>query len=107
VLTWPRFSHPAMTILDADIDKLCQLSQLGLDRDERVQARADLERMIAMIDAIGAVDTASVTPLAHPLDAVQRLRDDVVTESVDREAFQALAPLARDGLYLVPRVIDA
>jgi aspartyl-tRNA(Asn)/glutamyl-tRNA(Gln) amidotransferase subunit C len=95
-----------MKVLDSDIDKLCALAQLGLTGEERTRARADLERMIAMIDAIAAVDTSGVTPLAHPLDAEQRLRADAVTETVDRASFQALAPLARDGLYLVPRVIE-
>jgi len=96
-----------MTIRDSDIDKLCALAQLGLDSSEREHARGDLERLIVMVDAIGAVDTDGVEPLAHPLDAVQRLRPDEVTEVVDRTAFQDIAPMARDGLYLVPRVIDA
>ncbi len=95
-----------MTILEKDIDKLCALARLGLDADERSAARTDLERMIAMADAIAAVDTSGVVPLAHPLDATARLRADEVTEAVDRDAFQALAPLTHDGLYLVPRVIE-
>ena len=95
-----------MTRHDADIDKLCQLAQLGLDDSVRERTHADLARMIEMIGTIAAIDTTGVAPLAHPLDAVQRLRPDAVTESVDRDAFQAIAPEARDGLYLVPRVIE-
>jgi aspartyl-tRNA(Asn)/glutamyl-tRNA(Gln) amidotransferase subunit C len=37
---------------------------------------------------------------------VQRLREDVVTESNQREEFQSVAPATRDGLYLVPKVIE-
>jgi len=96
-----------MTILDRDIDKLCALAQLGLDASERSAARRDLERMIEMIDAIGQVDTSDVAPLAHPLDATQRLREDRFEPGVPRDALQALAPVADDGLYLVPRVLDA
>jgi aspartyl-tRNA(Asn)/glutamyl-tRNA(Gln) amidotransferase subunit C len=96
-----------MPILDRDIDKLCALAQLGLDANERTAARADLERMISMIDAIAKVDTRDVEPLKHPLDAAQRMREDRIGERVDREALQAIAPLADDGLYLVPRVLDA
>ena len=96
-----------MTTLDADIDKLCQLAQLGLDDAERARTRADLARMIEMIGTISAIATEGVEPLAHPLDAVQRLRPDAVTEAVDRDTFQTIAPSARDGLYLVPRVIES
>ena len=96
-----------MAILDRDIDKLCALAQLGLDASERSAARTDLGRMIQMVDAIARVDTTNVEPLAHPLDATQRLRDDRVEPRVSRDALQAIAPVADGGLYLVPRVLDA
>ena len=44
--------------------------------------------------------------MAHPLDMTQPLRADTVTESDRREEFQANAPAVRDGLYIVPRVIE-
>jgi aspartyl-tRNA(Asn)/glutamyl-tRNA(Gln) amidotransferase subunit C len=44
--------------------------------------------------------------MAHPLDAVQRLRPDTVTETDCRAAYQQIAPAVEDGLYLVPRVIE-
>ena len=47
---------------------------------------------------------------APPLAAVQemplRLRDDVVTEADQRELNQRSAPAVRDGLFLVPKVIE-
>jgi aspartyl-tRNA(Asn)/glutamyl-tRNA(Gln) amidotransferase subunit C len=36
----------------------------------------------------------------------QRLREDRVTETNQRELFQSLAPQVEDGLYLVPKVIE-
>nr|BFE91447.1 hypothetical protein GCM10020185_19830 [Pseudomonas brassicacearum subsp. brassicacearum] len=53
-----------------------------------------------------AVNTDGIEPLAHPLEASQRLRADVVTESNHREAYQSIAPAVENGLYLVPKVID-
>ena len=53
-----------------------------------------------------AVDTTGIEPLAHPLEASQRLRADVVTESNHREAYQSIAPAVENGLYLVPKVIE-
>ena len=91
---------------DIDIQHLSRLAQLALGDDEERAVRGDLERIIAMVDQMQAVDTEGVEPLAHPLDAVARLRPDEVTEQVDRERFQALAPAVQDGLYLVPRVVE-
>lgn len=95
-----------MTIHERDIDKLCVLARLALDQDERKLARDDLSRIITMIDSLATVPTDSIEPLAHPLDATQRMRIDEVTEQVDRDAFQRIAPAVRDGLYLVPRVVE-
>ena len=44
--------------------------------------------------------------MAHPLDSVQRLRPDVVSEGDQRDTFQKDAPAVRDGFYLVPKVIE-
>ena len=44
--------------------------------------------------------------MANPLDAAQPLREDVVTETDQREQLQAVAPAVSDGLYLVPRVVE-
>lgn len=88
------------------LDKLLGLAGLAVDAEERRQVEADLRKIIAFVNTIRAVDTAAVAPLAHPVDAVQPLREDVVTERVDRERYQAEAPAVRDGLYLVPRVVE-
>jgi aspartyl-tRNA(Asn)/glutamyl-tRNA(Gln) amidotransferase subunit C len=91
---------------DIDLPHLCRLAQLALDDAGQDAAREDLERIIAMVDQMQSVDTDGVEPLAHPLGNIARLRPDEVTETVDRERFQALAPAARDGFYLVPRVVE-
>jgi aspartyl-tRNA(Asn)/glutamyl-tRNA(Gln) amidotransferase subunit C len=52
------------------------------------------------------VDTANVEPLAHAFDAVQRLREDVITETDHRDELQEIAPETEDGLFLVPKVIE-
>ena len=52
------------------------------------------------------VDSSGVEPLSNPLDAIQRLRDDEVTETDQREKFQRIAPDVEAGLYRVPKVIE-
>ncbi|MFW6094693.1 MAG: Asp-tRNA(Asn)/Glu-tRNA(Gln) amidotransferase subunit GatC [Pseudomonadota bacterium] len=91
---------------EIDLQHLCRLAQLALDESEREAVQGDLVRIIDMVDRMQAVDTDGVAPLAHPLEHAARLRPDRVTETVDRERFQALAPATRDGLYLVPRVVE-
>lgn len=88
------------------LDKLTRLSQLALAPEEARSALADLRAIVALINELQTADTEGVAPLAHPLDMEQPLRDDAVTEAPARERHQAGAPLARDGFYLVPRVVE-
>ena len=93
--------------MDSDlIDRLMRLSALGLDAQQRSALGADLQRIIDMIDVMQTVNTDGVAPLHHPLDGCQPLRRDEVTEVVDRQRYQQAAPAVRDGLYLVPRVVE-
>ena len=95
-----------MTISRKDIEKVAVLARIQVD-DEQVSAlEKDLGNILDLVDQLSAADTDTVEPLAHPLDAVQKLRPDEVTETDQRTAFQAIAPATENGLYLVPRVIE-
>ncbi|MDA1076674.1 MAG: Asp-tRNA(Asn)/Glu-tRNA(Gln) amidotransferase subunit GatC [Proteobacteria bacterium] len=91
---------------DIDLSHLAKLSKLALTEQEKSTAKADLERIIHMVDQMQAMDTSGVEPLAHPLETTQRLRGDEVTEQGDRARFQQGAPATENGLYLVPRVVE-
>ncbi|MBQ0832178.1 MULTISPECIES: Asp-tRNA(Asn)/Glu-tRNA(Gln) amidotransferase subunit GatC [unclassified Marinobacter] len=95
-----------MTISREDIEKVAVLARIRLDEEQIPALENDLGNILSLVDQLSAADTDNVEPLAHPLDAVQRLRADEVTETNQREAFQAIAPATEDGLYLVPRVIE-
>jgi aspartyl-tRNA(Asn)/glutamyl-tRNA(Gln) amidotransferase subunit C len=95
-----------MTIERADIEKLAELAQIELNEETIAETTKSIANVLALVDQLQAADTDGVEPMAHPMDAVQRLRADEVTETSHREAFQAIAPATEAGLYLVPKVID-
>ncbi len=91
---------------DIDIQHLANLAQLELSQQEISVVGEDLQRIMIMVDQMQAIDTSNVEPLAHPLDARQRLRPDQITETIERDLYQQGAPATADGLYLVPRVVE-
>lgn len=95
-----------MALERSDVEKIAHLARLGLNDADIPQTTATLNNILGLIDAMQAVDTTGIAPLAHPLEATQRLRADAVTESNHREAYQAIAPAVENGLYLVPKVIE-
>jgi aspartyl-tRNA(Asn)/glutamyl-tRNA(Gln) amidotransferase subunit C len=95
-----------MALEDSDIDKLAILSRININDEMKTEVAAKISDILTMIDDMQAVNTSGIEPMANPLDATQRLRDDVVTEYNKRDELQAIAPAIEDGLYLVPKVID-
>ena len=95
-----------MTISEQDLARVAELARIRLDPATVADVTRRIGNILGMIDRMQAVDTSSVSPMAHPLDTVQRLRPDDVTESDRREDFLAIAPASEAGLYLVPRVIE-
>ena len=61
---------------------------------------------MALIEEMQAVNTEGIAPMSHSQDVTQRLREDQVTETNQRELYQSIAPSVEDGLYLVPKVIE-
>jgi len=90
----------------SEIDKIAKLARLRVSSADANEVTARIGEILAMIDQMQAVDTEGVEPLAHPLDAVLRLRADEVTEVDHRDELLALAPASENGLYLVPKVIE-
>jgi aspartyl-tRNA(Asn)/glutamyl-tRNA(Gln) amidotransferase subunit C len=95
-----------MALDTAEVEKIAHLARLGIDPADIPEYARNLSDILAFVEQLNAVDTTGVEPLAHPLDATQRLRADEVTETVDRENFQQHAPQTEAGLYLVPKVIE-
>jgi len=89
-----------------DIKKVASLARLAMPEAEISAAHAQLTGIFGLIAEMQAVDTSGVEPMSHAQDITQRLREDKVTETNQREAFQAIAPLVERGLYLVPQVIE-
>ena len=95
-----------MSIEVDEVKKIAKLAALNVDDADLQSYATNLSNILDLVAQMDAVDTTGVTPMSHPFDAVQRLREDVVTEVDRREAFQAIAPKTEDGLYLVPKVIE-
>ena len=104
-----------MALSIGDIKKIAHLARIEVSDSEASATLTKLTGIMTLIEQMQAVDTQGITPMSHSQDVVQRLREDVVTKTNQREAFQKIAPvlgngsseLAVDGgLYLVPKVIE-
>lgn len=95
-----------MALSTEDIKKIAHLARIEVSDGDAVATLTKLTGILGLIEQMQAVNTEGIVPMSHSQDVVQRLREDVVTETNQRETFQAIAPLTDAGLYLVPKVIE-
>ncbi|WP_047540008.1 Asp-tRNA(Asn)/Glu-tRNA(Gln) amidotransferase subunit GatC [Methylotenera versatilis] len=104
-----------MALNITDIKRIAHLARLEISEQEANQTLTKLTGILGLIEQMQAVDTTGITPMSHSQDVVQRLREDIVTKTNQREEFQANAPVlgngstekaTDNGLYLVPKVIE-
>jgi len=95
-----------MSLQRSDIEKIAHLARLAVTEEDIPRYARELSNILQMVEQMNGVVTHAVVPMAHPMEAGQRLRADQITETDQRERFQAIAPQVEAGLYLVPKVIE-
>jgi aspartyl-tRNA(Asn)/glutamyl-tRNA(Gln) amidotransferase subunit C len=95
-----------MALTRRQVENIANLARLEITEEEIPAFVENLSGIIDLVDQLNAAQTDQVEPMAHPLNMVQPLRDDRVTEVNERDLFQANASQLESGLYLVPKVIE-
>jgi aspartyl-tRNA(Asn)/glutamyl-tRNA(Gln) amidotransferase subunit C len=99
-----------MKLTPDELKRIAHLARVAVSEADVLTLQTQLDGIFGLIDDLQAVDTTGVEPLSHPLDVVadmaQRLREDRVTESDQRDANMANAPAQENGLFLVPKVLE-
>jgi aspartyl-tRNA(Asn)/glutamyl-tRNA(Gln) amidotransferase subunit C len=89
-----------------EIQRLAHLARIEITPVEAIDVGKKLDGIFELIGRMRAIDTTGIVPMAHAQDVMLPLREDRVTEADRRDVYQSVAPAIRDGLYLVPKVIE-
>ncbi|WP_199155001.1 Asp-tRNA(Asn)/Glu-tRNA(Gln) amidotransferase subunit GatC [Chromobacterium sp. ASV23] len=95
-----------MSLTHQDVARIAKLARIDVSEAEIAATADQLNNIFGLIEKMQEVNTDGIEPMAHPQDVSLRLRDDVVTETNQRERFQTVAPQVEKGLFLVPKVIE-
>jgi len=95
-----------MSLTLDDVKRIAHLARIEVGGSEVEGYLAQLSSILGLVEEMQAVNTDGIEPMAHAQDVVLRLREDVVSETNRRDAYQAVAPQVEAGLYLVPKVIE-
>jgi aspartyl-tRNA(Asn)/glutamyl-tRNA(Gln) amidotransferase subunit C len=95
-----------MSLSNDDVRRIAGLARIAITAEESTQVLERLNRVLALIEEMRAVDVAGIEPMAHALALGQRLREDQATERDQHQLYQSIAPAVEGDLYLVPKVIE-
>lgn len=95
-----------MKITDETIDYVAALAKLSLSDEQKENAKKDLERILTYMDVMNELDTDGIEPMSHAFPLTNVFREDVVTNTENRDALLANAPSKKDGCFLVPKTVE-
>ena len=98
-----------MKITETEVRDVAGLANLELTDAEVGRMARELDEILTHIETLKELDTSSVEPMAQVLydaDESATLRPDIERETLGNAAALANAPLASNGYYKVPRVIE-
>jgi aspartyl-tRNA(Asn)/glutamyl-tRNA(Gln) amidotransferase subunit C len=89
-----------------DIDYVAQLARLALTEEEKREFSRQLGDILGYVEKLKEVDVAGVEPTAHAFEVVNVWQEDVPAKAFPVERALQNAPAARDGMFVVPKVVD-
>lgn len=95
-----------MKITKDDVMYVANLARLNVSDEEADKLTTEMESIIAFADMLGEVDTEGIEPTNHAMKVSNVFREDIVTESYDRDELLANAPDKQAGCFCVPKVVE-
>ncbi|MDA0686341.1 MAG: Asp-tRNA(Asn)/Glu-tRNA(Gln) amidotransferase subunit GatC [Bacteroidetes bacterium] len=95
-----------MSISTEKVETLAHLARLSFTAEEKENMREDLEKILAMCEALKQVDTEGVEPLIYMTETHNELRQDDVIQEISHEQALKNAPKSDSDFFRVPKVID-
>jgi aspartyl-tRNA(Asn)/glutamyl-tRNA(Gln) amidotransferase subunit C len=94
-----------MSLTRDEVSKVSLLARLLLSEQELEAMTTQLGRVLDYVQQLDELNTEGVEPMAHAIDLVNVLADDVPEPSLPREAALANAPKRDEECYRVPAVL--
>ena len=89
-----------------DVAYVAHLARLDLTAEEAERFQRQLDDILRYVDRLRELDVEGVEPTAHAVPVRNVLRKDEPAEGLAPDEALANAPLARHGLFIVPRIVE-
>ncbi len=93
--------------IEIDIAHVARLARLDLTPEELEGYRSQLGVILEHAARVQALDAEPHVENAHPLGLVNAFREDVNSDSLERDEVLAAAPDSADGYFVVPPALES
>lgn len=84
---------------------MAALARIALTEEEIEKMAGELGIIADAVAKVSEVATPDVPSTSHPIPLKNVFREDVVVETLDRDAVLAMAPESEDGKFAVPQIL--
>jgi aspartyl-tRNA(Asn)/glutamyl-tRNA(Gln) amidotransferase subunit C len=88
------------------VRRIAHLARIDLDEAEALHLQGEINSILKFVEALNEVEIDGVEPMTSVTPMQLPLREDVVTDGEIAPLVLANAPLAEDGFFVVPKVIE-
>ncbi|MDX8335773.1 MULTISPECIES: Asp-tRNA(Asn)/Glu-tRNA(Gln) amidotransferase subunit GatC [Cetobacterium] len=94
-----------MSLTKEEVLNVAKLARLEFAEEEIARFQMDLNNILDYIDVLGEINTDEIEPLVQIHETGDKLREDVIRESLTVEEAMKNAPASEDGALIVPKVV--
>ncbi len=95
-----------MSLDKATVRRISELARIEVPEAALEPLVGELSAILGWIEQLGEVDTEHVAPLRSVMPITHSWREDVVTDGNQEASITANAPIAHDGYFVVPKVVE-
>ena len=89
-----------------EVEKICDLANLEVDKDEKEKFTNELDDILNYIEKLNELDTEKVKPTVYPVPLKNVLRRDEVGKSLTQKEALKNAPTKNDNQFTVPSIMS-
>ena len=95
-----------MQVDEATVRRIARLARIKITKVEAEGLVQELSGILNWVKQLDEVDTSAVEPMTRVVPIELRRREDKVTDGGKVDAILKNAPMAEDGFFVVPKIVE-
>jgi aspartyl-tRNA(Asn)/glutamyl-tRNA(Gln) amidotransferase subunit C len=95
-----------MQVDEATVRRIARLARIKITEEEAKGLVKELSGILNWVEQLGEVDTSAVEPMTRVVPIELKKREDAVTDGGKAKDILKNAPMAEDGFFVVPKIVE-